>query len=69
MDLQAVNKFKEKQREAMRKLKSDYANKLNNLKQAKKALQQEDFDKENFPMNNKPGSRNMNFPHHNANQV
>jgi hypothetical protein len=48
MDVDAVSKFKEKQREAMRKLKTDYAHKLKNLKKAKKALQEEEFDKENF---------------------
>jgi len=61
MDQQAVNKFKEKQREAMKKLKSDYASKLKNLKQAKKELQQEDNNKENFPINAISESRNVNF--------
>jgi len=51
MDIQAVNKFKEKQRQVMKKLKTDYAHKLNNLKQAKKALQEEDYNKENYSIN------------------
>ena len=50
MEMQAVNQFKLKQREAMKKLKTDYATTLSNLKQAKKALQ-EDFDKENYSSN------------------
>ena len=36
----------------MKKLKTDYASKLNNLKQAKRALQAEDFNKENIQINN-----------------
>ena len=48
----AVSKLKEKQSEVMKKLKTDYASKLNNLKQAKRALQAEDFNKENIQINN-----------------
>ena len=51
--------FQEKQREAMRKLKNDYASKLNNLKQAKKALQEIDYNKENFPINRLEKSFNI----------
>jgi hypothetical protein len=39
----------------MRKLKSDYANKLKNLKQAKKALQKQYIDKENYWVNQQRG--------------
>lgn len=52
MEITAVSKLKEKQSEVMKKLKTDYASKLNNLKQAKRALQAEDFNKENIQNNN-----------------
>lgn len=54
--MQAVNQFKEKQKEAMKKLKKDYAAKINNLKQAKRALQ--GCDKENYSSNLNCASRN-----------
>lgn len=60
--MQAVNQFKQKQREAMQSLKNYYVNKLNNLKQAKRGLQG-DYDKENFSTNleNQSRSNKNNF--------